>query len=418
MSAVEEGAQRTTAVPAWGDRALDVARSSAIFTAVTAPMSTAAASLGSAVFMIALLLSGRLHHVAVDAWRQPAGKALLTFLAWVLVSASWNDAGFAAGIGDFWAWRKLVYLYLALPLFTDPRWKRRALVVVVQVSALAVALSYLSFAGWIPGRFNTPGVVFTNYAIQGAAFAVAALCALHLALDAAGRQRMWFAVVAAALVVDVLFFNFGRTGYLALVGATLAWAILAGGWRTLLASAAGLAMLLALAYALSPTFHARITQGWEEVRQANALKTETQMGIRVIFLENSVALIRERPLAGYGLGSFKHVYAHHVEARGYQGVQATLSGDPHNQYLYIVFEQGLVGLALFFVMIAGLFRAFPRDPYGRLAACALTAWCLTSLFSSHFRTFPEGHYYAFLIAILGAPRWRSSRVRDEPVSAP
>jgi hypothetical protein len=63
-------------------------------------------------------------------------------------------------------------------------------------------------------------------------------------------------------------------------------------------------------------------------------------------------------------------------------------------------------------MIAGLLRSFPRDAYGRIAACALIAWCLTSVFSSHFRTFPEGHFYALLIAILGAAQTSRVRVSD------
>jgi len=392
----------------WSARCLDTARAAAIVTAVSAPISTAAASIGSAVFLLALLLSGRIHRLAAASFDSLAGKAVLAFLAWVLLSATWSEAGIAAALRDFWSWRKLVYLYLALPLFCDDAWKRRALLALVYISALAVVLSYASFAGWLPFRFNTPGVVLTNYAVQGAAFAVGAVCAFQLALWAAGGKRWWYAAIAAALVVNVLFFNFGRTGYLALAAVTLAWAVVAGGWRSTAIAAAALAALFTAAYAWSPTFHQRIAQGWAEVTDERELTTVTQMGVRVLFLRNSLALIRERPVAGYGLGSFKKVYGDYVEQR-YSGVQATRAGDPHNQYLYITFEHGLIGLALFALMIAGLLRSFPRDAYGRIAACALVAWCLTSVFSSHFRTFPEGHFYALLIAILGAAQ--SSRVR-------
>ena len=395
----------------WSARCLDAARGAALVTAVTAPMSTAAASLASAVFLLALLVSGRGPAVAAAAFRSMAGKAVLAFLAWVMLSAWWSEAGVAAALRDLWAWRKLAYLYLALPLFDDGRWKHRALLALVYICALAVALSYLSHAGLVPYRFNTPGVMLTNYAIQGAAFAVAAVCAVQLTLWASGGRRWWYAAIAAALVVNVLFFNFGRTGYLALAAATLAWSVAAGGWRWSAAAAAALAALFAAAYAWSPTFHERVARGLEEVTQQRALTTESQMGLRVVFLKNSLALIRERPLAGHGLGSFKPVYGDYVEQR-YSGVQATRAGDPHNQYVYIAFEQGLVGLALFGLMIAGLLKSFPRDPYGRIAACALVAWCATSFFSSHFRTFPEGHFYALLIAILGAAPAARVRVAD------
>ena len=395
-------AAKTAGAAAWSGRTLDVCRAAALFTGVSAPISTAAASLGSAVFLIALLVSGRAHRVALAAYRLPAGKAVLAFLAWVLVSAAYNDAGWRAALPDFWAWRKVGFLFLALPLFSDERWKRRAVLAVCYTFSAAMLLSYASFPGWIPHRFDVPGVMLTNYAIQGAAFAFAALCSAQLALGATGRARWIYGALAAALVINVVFFNYGRTGYLALVGLTLAWAVLAGGWRWTIGAGAALALLLASAYLVSPTFHTRVAMGIEHVLQANSLKTKTSMGIRLIFIENAFKLIRERPLLGYGLGSYKRVYAQYVASHD-TGVKATPSADPHNQYVYVLFEYGAVGLALFLLMIGVLFKSFPRDPYGRLAACALTAWCLTSLFSSHFRTFPEGHFYAFLIAMLGAP---------------
>ena len=44
-----------------------------------------------------------------------------------------------------------MYLFLALPLFADDRWKRRALLALVYTCAVAAALSYASFAGLVPG---------------------------------------------------------------------------------------------------------------------------------------------------------------------------------------------------------------------------------------------------------------------------
>jgi O-antigen ligase len=393
-----------TARAAWGDRALDVARASAIFIAVAATMSTAATSIGAVFFLIALLLSGRIHHVAADAWRTPAGKAVLVFIAWLLLSSLWSAVGPEAGLRDFWAWRKLVYFYLALPLFTEAKWKHRAVVALVYACAVAVVLSYISIVLHVQFRRydeGVMGVVLTNHAVQGITFAVAAAASAFLASQAKGAARWAYAWVAAALVINVLFFGTGRTGYLAIVGVTLCWAVLRGGLRYTAVAAMALAVLLASAYAFSPTFHGRMMKGWNELNATGPLKGETSIGVRVVFAKNALALIAERPVFGHGLGSFKSVYAKYVDAR-YTGYDALHAGDPHNQYLYIVFEQGLIGLAVFLGLIVTLFKSFPNDGYGRLAACALTAWCLGCLFNSHFRTFPEGHFYALLIAILGA----------------
>lgn len=399
----------------WGDHALDVARIGAIFTLVASTMSTAATSVGSAVFVLAVLSSGRMHYVVRDGWHSLAGKAVLAFAGWVLVSGLWSAVDMGAALRDFWAWRKLLFLFLVLPLFTEAAWKHRALVTLFYVSAVAVALSFVSIAMHVQFRHGEPGVmgiVLTNHSAQGITFAIAAAAGFYLATEARGARRWIYAAIAAALVLNVLFFGQGRTAYLAIVGITLCWAVLRGGVRYVTVASMALVVLLASAYAFSPTFHGRVMKGWHELQAASApLKGETSIGVRVVFARNTLALIAERPLFGYGLGSFKPVYAGYVDARS-SGFDALHAGDPHNQYLYVVFEQGLIGLAIFLGMMITLFRSFPRDPYGHLAACALTAWIIGCLFNSHFRTFPEGHFYALAIAILGATAAGRARVSD------
>jgi len=391
----------------WSRRTLTVARVAALFVAVAAGVSTAATSIGAAVFLIAFAVSGRLPRAAALSFDTLAGKAILAFLAWVLFSAFYSEAGVLAGVRDFWAWRRLAFLFIALPLFVDDRWKLRLCVALTVTSAVAVVASFAMHAFAIEGRGNGIGVLLTNHSTQSSVFVVAAACSAFLAWQARGWQQALYAAVGVALVVNVLFFGSGRTGYLAVIGVTLCAAIIAGGWRRALQAGAALTLVLLLAYAASPVFSTRINQTIDEARQAAQAQQITSVGIRIVFARNTLALISERPVFGYGLGSFKPVYAAYVDER-FTGVLATHAGDPHGQYLYIVFEQGLIGLVLFGLMIVCLYRSFPATPYGLLAACALTAWCVGSLFSSHFRTFPDSHFYAFFIAVLGAGAMRAA----------
>ena len=400
----------------WSRRALDVARVSAIFIVLAAGLSTAATSIGTVVFMVALAASGRLPRAIAQSYGTLAGKAILAYLACVLLSALWSDAGVLVGVRDFWAWRKLVFLFIALPLFMDDRWKLRLCVALTITCGVAVAASFGMHALAILGRDGGIGVVLNNHSTQSSVFAVAAACSAYLGWQARGWQRSVYAAVSIALVVNVLFFGSGRTGYLAVIGVAMYGAIVGGGGRRALQAGAGVAVVLLLAYATSPVFSTRVNQTFDEARQAMQAQEVTSVGIRIVFARNTLALISERPILGYGLGSFRPTYAAYVEER-FTGVLATRSGDPHNQYLYIVFEQGLVGLLLFGLMIVCLYRSFPATPYGLLAGCALTAWCIGSLFSSHFRTFPESHFNAFFIAVLGAGTMRvGARSRDDAVA--
>jgi membrane associated rhomboid family serine protease len=79
--------------------------------------------------------------------------------------------------------------------------------------------------------------------------------------------------------------------------------------------------------------------------------------------------------------------------------------DPHNQYLFFLAEQGIFGLIAFFAFIGAALLDRGDGTRARVVAVALLlAWCATSLLSSHFKTFSEGHLLTlFLGAMLARP---------------
>jgi O-antigen ligase len=118
-----------------------------------------------------------------------------------------------------------------------------------------------------------------------------------------------------------------------------------------------------------------------------------------VIWENTLLLVREAPVLGHGLGSFESQYARVVERTG-PGWRATPSSDPHNQYLAFLAETGVVGLAAFLWFLLAAIRQ-PVSGSFRVAGLALlTAWSATSLFSSHFEVFNEGHMIMFFLGAL------------------
>jgi len=73
------------------------------------------------------------------------------------------------------------------------------------------------------------------------------------------------------------------------------------------------------------------------------------MGIRMVMWRNSGDIVRERPLAGYGMGGIAPAYERAVKASALTGWAATPTEDPHNQYLQVQLEAGVAGSA--FTMI-------------------------------------------------------------------
>ena len=104
-------------------------------------------------------------------------------------------------------------------------------------------------------------------------------------------------------------------------------------------------------------------------------------------------------MIGHGTGSFETVYAE--EVADYTGWRAKPTTDPHNQYLYVLAENGVIGFLSFLGFIFMVIRqGFVTDKYGVMAASIMVAWVLASLFNSTFKTFIEGHLLGLVIGAM------------------
>ena len=78
--------------------------------------------------------------------------------------------------------------------------------------------------------------------------------------------------------------------------------------------------------------------------------------IRYVFTKETLSRILDKPILGYGTGSFGTIFKNEVKS----GHKIEKHTTPHNQYLYVWFELGILGLILllliFFHQIKELFR--------------------------------------------------------------
>jgi O-antigen ligase len=135
-----------------------------------------------------------------------------------------------------------------------------------------------------------------------------------------------------------------------------------------------------------------------EIANVDQVVSPTSIGQRVVFMRNTVRMIADHPVFGVGTGGFLEGYRPYV--RNGSGWQSQDTGDPHNQFVKILAEQGLVGLI---AMLFFLYRAFGRlapAPFRHLAVAVLLGWCATSLASSHFSTFAESRMIFFWLGAM------------------
>lgn len=368
-------------------------------------------NLAAFLLLVVILSTPLLRQRLWATWELPMVKFLLLFFAIMIVGTSYSVASKDVAIRMAVGWTKLLLVPIGLSLFADPKWKSRflnAFVVVVTICAL------VSFALWfleidLPVASRERGVFLRNHATQGMAFAVGAFSAFLLAVERAeGRARRLYVLSALLLLANIAMVTTGRSGYLvAMVSTVVAVCgyVFFGHRRVTARDVLG-AVLLVLGVVsvllIVPTSRERMIQGVQEIQQYEQAKEETSMGIRMIFWKNAVEMIRERPVLGYGTGAFGTAYGQKVAGR--EGIAATPAGDPHNQYMKIMAENGIFALLVFLAFLISAARQPCAAPWRLLGVSVLASWCATSLFNSHFSTFNEGNFiYAWLGIMLAPP---------------
>ena len=248
-----------------------------------------------------------------------------------------------------------------------------------------------------------PGVVVRNHATQGLFFSVAAMIAIANTLSA--PLPKWLRIISGLTVplfiANIAMVATGRSGYIALAVMMITFAFLyitkLSLFKKIVVCLLGL-ILLAGIFMSSPASRHRIELAKKEFYSTEQQTKETSVGYRLNFWNNSVALLPEYFAIGTGTGGFEKAYAKQVE--GKSGVEAVVTGDPHNQYLKLLIEHGIFGLIIFLAVLILLFQQRCSRPYKQIGAATLAAFSVTSLFNSHFSTFNEGQFIWILAGSL------------------
>jgi O-antigen ligase len=402
-------------------RALQVTRGAAIGVAIGAALSPPVANLAAAIMAIAFLCvpdwRARLRGFTAS-WIGKGVQVYAAALVLATVVGAFNPQGLAGALAHLFGWRTLLLVAIAFAVFDSARWKLRLALAFIAFASLAAIVSLICLQiGW-QYRDLGPGVVLRNTVTQAMAFGIGAFLAAVLLVTrqvTAPRERVLLGL-ALLLLLGQLAFQVGRSGQVmtAVLFAVAAALLLRGRTRAL--AVASVPALAVVAFAVSPVMQTRFQTAWQELGNAANLTEYTSMGIRVVMWQNTVELIRARPVLGYGLGGMRPAYEAHIKDRA-SGWKAIVTGDPHSQFLSAWVEGGLPGLLAFLFMLVTVALQPAANPWRTIAVSLLAAWCTTSTISSHFQTFNEGHMIALFLGAFLAPPGAEDAVAQSEASA-
>lgn len=382
---------------------IDLARVSAIVALVGLLYSPTVASVGLIAAYVAFLASGEALTRMKQAVSSPPVYWGLAFLGVVFVGVIYGSASWQERWIDVLKWRTVLWFIVLFALFDSEQWKIRLLYAFLIGTGVGLIASFVGVVGGVK-LWKPPTDLLRNYGTQSMSFAVSALICVWMLLVGwcKGRER-WLATVASGLFAgNVFFVTHSRSGYVVLVLGIIVLLIRHTSPKQLLAAAVVLPVSVGVVLFLSPGMQERLMRGINEWEHAEESAKLTSMGIRKVFYTQTIQLATNHLVFGVGTGGFKKAYGEQIAGKySPSDWRSEIAGDPHNQYLAIVVPHGLVGLVVFIAWLVALTRTQAGLPtYRGLALAILCGWCVTSLFSSHFRTFAEGHILTTFLGVL------------------
>jgi O-antigen ligase len=373
------------------------------------PVSVVLDNLLLLVVLVCWLAGGNYVHKLAKLRDNPVSLCALALFGLLLLGLLWGDQPVEDGRRYLLKYLDLAFVPLFIYYFRNPATRRHGLLALASTLALVLALSFLVKAGllaqggWVQGSPQSP-VVFKFRITHNFLMAFGAFLYTWLAFSApaGSRGRIFWGLLAMLAAVNVTLMVEGVTGYLAL--GVLALLLVATLLPRRIAIAGFIAVpLLALALLAVPgPLAQRIVTLNQELQSwhPDVAARDSSAGLRIEFYRNTLEIIADHPLIGTGTGGLPTAYADRV-----RGTDMLATHNPHNEYLHIAVQIGLLGLTAMLLMFAVQWRSARQLPTAQesgLARGLVLAMAVGCLFNSMLLDHAEGLFFAWLSGLLFA----------------
>ena len=302
-----------------------------------------------------------------------AAWPLAAYIAWVGLSLGWTQdthEGATEVLAFYVPFTVLAVCIARLP------WSRRWLWAFYgELTAMALVFSGVGFYQYESRNvFENPKVINSNaYAsffrvnsvfwdpsVYGRFLVVAMVPSVVIIAASRSLRLAWGAAVVLVIAWLGLLISFSQSSFAALVVAVIGVSVVAWRWKSLVAIGLAVAVLAGVAVA-QPAVR-------RSIQHHTTSGLNSASSGRYSLVANGIRIAAAHPVRGVGVGGFKHAYARRVtRLHGKKNLSTAAS---HDTPVTVAAETGVVGLALFAWLLAGL----GRDAYdGRRRIVALSA---------------------------------------------
>ena len=344
------------------------------------------------------------------ALKNPAVSGALILLVWMLLSLLWSNTSLQNTFIGIWKYRKLLYVPLMVMLFADAVWRDRAIKAWL---AAAVVLMLYSLIRLLPdpigdGQMGVhPALPLSTYSYISLGFVLIPALTLGLGWMMSaknGTDKGLGATIALLTVAFVVLAQQGRTTYVTLTALLILFVLSQLKSKQKWLAMAAILIVVASVGLISTKVQNRVNEVIADSRIDQTTETISSSGLRIGFWRTTVDIVKHNPILGTGMGTWADEYRKYVVSTPNTPKISPLGGNPHQEYLLMASQLGLIGLALFLTWLARCIFAIKELPNNeRIAAQSLLiAFIVSCFFNSTLFDSATGHFYCIGLGILFA----------------
>ena len=238
---------------------------------------------------------------------------------------------------------------------------------------------------------NTRSSIFQNYIIQGIIFSFYSFLCLYVAKK---NTSLLYYLLSLLSLCNVLFINDSRAAYILIIilaALSLYRIITQNKYRVIIL----IVFTSSLSTQISSNFENRVTRIADSANLISENNYNSSLGKRYIWAQIAGRNFLNSPILGLGVGSYQESVINYFKDSSPSSFDIYVTNNPHNEFLSINSQLGVLGSILF----VGFLVLLSRDSKNNIFAQGITVVVIvSSIFNSAFYDNMLG---LFLIIIIG-----------------
>ena len=364
------------------------------------PLSTTLMGAFGALVLLFWIVSGRVAEWPRLIRNNPLVAVTTILIGLFIVGMLYSPAPWDEIIDVFKKYRELFFIPAVLALMVDSKkqYAKQAVTAFFIGCIILLAISYSMALGFIPEDHYGNSVI--QHIAHSFFMAILAFWTMHKTFDTRSKFIMLWILLLAAVIGNIVYIAPGRTGMLTFFVLCILFIWQRFSWKKQLLAFIIFVLLTTVAFVSSQNVQNRFYDALHDIRTYEQGSSKTSQGRRLDWWYDSLQLIGEDPVFGHGTGSFTMEHDRLIK-----GTAIDPTDNPHNEYLLIGVQLGVLGILAFLGLFAAAWYTSLRQPpdsrrivqgiiISMMTGCLMNSF----LFDSH-----QGHYFAFLTALLCVP---------------